>query len=153
MTTKYWALVVCRPTLETSNQLPLEPPWSACNAAVFRLEGATDCRAPKPRAFLVSCPMTRRFPRAAYFLDFHGTSRARHVSCLCLVFFYNPSLFAICTKYNKQMGGNRNKRGGRELSSAHPYGGGAKPGMVTGISYKLNLRTRITTTTITMRSG
>jgi hypothetical protein len=22
------------------------------------------------------------------------------------------------------MGGNRNKRGGRELSSAHPYGGG-----------------------------
>jgi hypothetical protein len=53
------------------------------------------------------------------------------------------------------MGGNRNKRGGRELSSAHPYGGGARPGMVTGIYYKLNLRTRITTrtTTITMRSG
>jgi hypothetical protein len=51
-------------------------------------------------------------------------------------FFYNPSLFAICTKYNKQMGGNRNTRGGRELSSAHPYGGGARPGMVTGISYK-----------------
>jgi hypothetical protein len=44
------------------------------------------------------------------------------------------------------MGGNRNKRGGRELSSAHPYGGGARPGIVTGISYKLNLRTRITTT-------
>jgi hypothetical protein len=65
-------------------------------------------------------------------------------------FFYNPSLFAICTKYNGQMGGNRNKRGGRELSSAHPYGGGARPGVVTGRSYKLNLRTRITTTTITM---
>jgi hypothetical protein len=52
------------------------------------------------------------------------------------------------------MGENRNKREGRELSSAHPYGGGARPGMVTGKSYKLNLRrTRITTTTITMRSG
>jgi hypothetical protein len=44
-------------------------------------------------------------------------------------FFYNPSLFAICTKYNKQMGGNGNKRGGRELSSAHPYVVGARPGM------------------------
>jgi hypothetical protein len=66
---------------------------------------------------------------------------------------YNRSLFAICTKYNEQMGGNRNKRGGRELSSARPYGGGARPGMVTGKSYKLNLRTRITTTTITMRSS
>jgi hypothetical protein len=32
--------------------------------------------------------------------------------------FYNPNLFAICTKYNKQMGGNRNKQRGRELSSA-----------------------------------
>jgi hypothetical protein len=42
-------------------------------------------------------------------------------------FFYNPSLFAICTKYNKQMRGNRNKRGGRELSSVHRYGGGARP--------------------------
>jgi hypothetical protein len=40
------------------------------------------------------------------------------------------------------MGGNRNKRGGRELSSAHPYGG-----MGTGRPYRLNLRTRITTTT------
>jgi hypothetical protein len=40
------------------------------------------------------------------------------------------------------MGGNRNKRGGREFSSAHPYGGGARPGMGTGRSYKLNLRTR-----------
>jgi hypothetical protein len=40
------------------------------------------------------------------------------------------------------MGGNRNKRGGRELSSAHPYVGGARPEMVTGRSYKLNLRTR-----------
>jgi hypothetical protein len=50
------------------------------------------------------------------------------------IFFYNPSLFAICTKYNKQMGRDRNKRGGRELSSAHPYGGGARPGMVTGKS-------------------
>jgi hypothetical protein len=49
-------------------------------------------------------------------------------------FFYNPSIFAICTKYNEQMGGNRNKRGGRELSSAHPYVGGARPGMVTGRS-------------------
>jgi hypothetical protein len=37
------------------------------------------------------------------------------------------------------MEGNRNKRGGRELSSAHPYGGA---GMVSGRSYKLNLRTR-----------
>jgi hypothetical protein len=45
------------------------------------------------------------------------------------------------------MGGNRNKRGGRELGSAHPYVGGARPGMVTGRSYKLNLRTRINTTT------
>jgi hypothetical protein len=45
-----------------------------------------------------------------------------------IFFFYNPNLFAICTKYNKQMGGNRNKRGGRELSSTHPYGGGARPG-------------------------
>jgi hypothetical protein len=45
------------------------------------------------------------------------------------------------------MGGNRNKRGGRELSSAHPYVGGAGPGMDTGRSYKLNLRTRIKTTT------
>jgi hypothetical protein len=34
-------------------------------------------------------------------------------------FFCNPSLFAICIKYNKQMEGNRNKLGGRELSSAH----------------------------------
>jgi hypothetical protein len=68
-------------------------------------------------------------------------------------FFFNPSLFAICTKYNEQMEGNRNKRGGRELSSAHPYGEGARPGMGTGKSYKLNLRTRITTTTIMMRSG
>jgi hypothetical protein len=65
-------------------------------------------------------------------------------------FFNNPSLFAICTKYNKQMRGNRNKRGGRELSSAHPYVGGARPGMVTERSYKLNLRTRINTTTIMM---
>jgi hypothetical protein len=40
------------------------------------------------------------------------------------------------------MGGNRKKRGGRELSSAHPYGGGARPGMVTEKCYKLNLRTR-----------
>jgi hypothetical protein len=40
------------------------------------------------------------------------------------------------------MGGNRNKRGGRELSSAHPYAGVAGPGMDTGRSYKLNLRTR-----------
>jgi hypothetical protein len=38
------------------------------------------------------------------------------------------------------MGGNRNKRGGRELSSAHPSGGGARPGMGTGRSYKLNLK-------------
>jgi hypothetical protein len=68
-------------------------------------------------------------------------------------FFNNPSLFAICTKYNEQMGGNRNKRGGRELSSAHLYVGGASAGMVSGRSYKLNLRTRIKTTTITMRSG
>jgi hypothetical protein len=68
-------------------------------------------------------------------------------------FFYSPSLFAICTKYNKQMGRNRNKRGGRVLSSAHPYVGGARPGMVTRRSYKLNLRTRINTTTIMMRSG
>jgi hypothetical protein len=51
------------------------------------------------------------------------------------------------------MRGNKNKRGGRELSSAHPYGGGARPRMVTGRSYKLNLRTRINTTTIMMRSG
>jgi hypothetical protein len=49
------------------------------------------------------------------------------------------------------MGGNRNKRGGRELSSVHPYVGGARPGMVMGISYKLNLRTRIKT--IMMQSG
>jgi hypothetical protein len=69
------------------------------------------------------------------------------------LFFYNPSLFAICSKYNEQMEGNRNKRGGRKLSSAHPYGGGARPGMVTGKSYKLNLGTRIKTTTITMLSG
>jgi hypothetical protein len=69
------------------------------------------------------------------------------------IFFNNPSLFAICTKYNEQMGGNINKRGGRELSSAHPYVGGARPGMVTGRSYKLNLRTIIKTTTIMMRSG
>jgi hypothetical protein len=48
------------------------------------------------------------------------------------IFLYNPSLFSICTKYNKQMGGNRNKRGGGELSSAHPYVGGARPGMVSG---------------------
>jgi hypothetical protein len=51
------------------------------------------------------------------------------------------------------MGGNRNKRGERELSSADPYVGGARPGMVTGRSYKLNLRTGIKSTTITMRSG
>jgi hypothetical protein len=50
-----------------------------------------------------------------------------------LHFFYNPSLFAICTKYNKQIEGNRNKRGGRELSSAHPYGGDARPGTVTSL--------------------
>jgi hypothetical protein len=43
------------------------------------------------------------------------------------------------------MGGNINKRGRRELSSAHPYGGGARPGMGTGRPYKLNLRTRIKT--------
>jgi hypothetical protein len=34
------------------------------------------------------------------------------------------------------MGGNRNRRGGRELSSAHPYGG-----MGTGRPYRLNLTT------------
>jgi hypothetical protein len=61
----------------------------------------------------------------------------RQSGCEEVFFLYNPSLFAICTKYNKQMGGNRNKRGGRELSSAHPYVGGARPGMGTGRSYKL----------------
>jgi hypothetical protein len=57
----------------------------------------------------------------------------RHLYSQTHIFVYNPSLFANCTKYNEQVGGNRNKRGGRELSSAHPYGGGARPGMGTHI--------------------
>jgi hypothetical protein len=48
------------------------------------------------------------------------------------IFFRTPVLFAIYTKYNEQMGGYKNGRGGRELSSAHPYGGDSRPGVLMG---------------------